>query len=120
MRLDPTVERYRVRAGFFGSKIGEKRGAFYLPGPCGMELKVIAGDEDQEEEIFWEHVSVSCRNRTPNWTEMCYVKNLFFAPDEVVMQLHPAKDNYVNIHDYVLHMWKPTRETIPLPPKVAV
>jgi hypothetical protein len=70
--------------------------------------------------LDWEHVSVSCRNRCPNWPEMCFVKDLFWADDEVVMQLHPAKKDYVNQHPYCLHMWKPIAEIIPLPPRIMV
>jgi hypothetical protein len=66
----------------------------------------------------WEHVSVSLRNqkRCPTWEEMCAVKDLFFHPDEVVMQLHPAKSDYINNHPYCLHLWRPIGKEIPLPP----
>ena len=36
--------------------------------------------------------------------------------DEVVMQLHPAKKDYINNHPCCLHLWKPEKEEIPLPP----
>lgn len=60
----------------------------------------------------WDHVSVSVigKARTPYWSEMCQVKDLFFRDDEVVMQLHPAKKDYVNNHPFVLHLWRPQTE----------
>jgi len=66
----------------------------------------------------WEHVSVSLKNqkRTPTWEEMCNVKNMFFEEDEVVVQFHPGKDEYVNIHEFCLHLWKPRFIDIPTPP----
>ncbi|GAX06827.1 hypothetical protein IWT25_02174 [Secundilactobacillus pentosiphilus] len=64
----------------------------------------------------WDHVSISNPTRTPNWDVMCRIKDIFFDPDEVVMQLHPAKDNYVNIHEHCLHLWKPQHAEIPVPP----
>jgi hypothetical protein len=35
-------------------------------------------------------------------------------------QLHPAKADYVNQHPNCLHLWKPTTDTIPLPPSIMV
>lgn len=76
----------------------------------------------------WEHVSVSVRRvsdmqteRTPTWEEMCYIKDVFWDADDVVMQLHPAKSEYVNMHPHVLHLWRPSfGHTIPTPPKLMV
>ena len=66
----------------------------------------------------WEHVSISPKNqkRCPTWDEMCAIKNMFFNDDEVVMQLHPMKSDYINRHPYTLHLWKPLTESIPTPP----
>lgn len=55
----------------------------------------------------WDHVSVSLATRTPTWEEMCWVKRLWFLPEEVVMQLHPAESEYVNYHPFCLHLWRP-------------
>lgn len=68
----------------------------------------------------WEHVSVSLPNRCPTWAEMCLVKDLFWEDDEAVMQLHPAKADYVNCHPWCLHLWRPLVGQIPLPPKELV
>lgn len=68
----------------------------------------------------WEHVSVSFKNRVPTWDEMCQVKEVFWGDDEVVMQLHPKKSEYINTHPYCLHLWKPIDKEIPTPPKMFV
>jgi hypothetical protein len=47
---------------------------------------------------------------------MCQVKRLFWDGDDVVMQLHPREDDYVNCHPCVLHLWRPTGDAIPTPP----
>ena len=65
--------------------------------------------------LGWDHVSVSLECRIPRWTEMCFIKDLFFKPDEIVIQYHPAKSNYVNDCKYALHMWRPQNEKIPMP-----
>lgn len=120
MRIDPSIERYRARSGHYGSATGEDFGAFLVPGPCNMELKIIASSGDPELDIHWEHVSVSCRNRCPNWQEMCFVKNLFWDAEDTVMQLHPPRSQWINNHPYVLHLWRPLKSEIPLPPPITV
>lgn len=68
----------------------------------------------------WDHVSVSLPNRCPTWEEMCAVKDIFFNADETVIQYHPKKSEYVNLHPYVLHMWKKQGTDFELPPKYMV
>lgn len=68
----------------------------------------------------FEHCSVSMPTRCPSWEQMCAIKDAFWNDDEVCMQLHPAKKNYVNNHPYCLHIWKPINEKIPLPPTILV
>ena len=68
----------------------------------------------------WEHVSVCPANRPPDWAEMCAIKDMFWNDDEVVMQLHPAKNNYVNLMPNCLHLWRPIGQEIPVPPTLFV
>ena len=68
----------------------------------------------------WEHVSVSLKNRCPTWDEMCMVKEIFWKDDEVVVQFHPKKSEYVNIHPYCLHMWRNIGSEFETPPKLFV
>lgn len=65
----------------------------------------------------WDHVSVSYPNRCLTWEEMCQVKKTFFNADECVVQYHPAEADYVNIHPYCLHLWKPQSAEFLTPPK---
>ena len=92
-------------------------GAFQIQGPCGRKLNIIASGGD---ETGWEHVSVSMPNRMPNWDEMCFVKRLFWEPEECVMQLHPPESEFVNYHRFCLHLWRPVREEIPQPDSIEV
>ncbi|AUV72564.1 hypothetical protein C1940_08835 [Lactiplantibacillus plantarum subsp. plantarum] len=64
----------------------------------------------------WDHVSVSSKNRTPSWNVMANIKDIFFEPEEVAMQLHPAQSDYVNFDEHCLHIWRPQHSSIPLPP----
>jgi hypothetical protein len=70
--------------------------------------------------LGWEHVSVSRRNRCPNWAEMSHVKDLFFNADETAMQLHVPASEHVNDHPYCLHLWRPIGQDIPMPPSMMV
>lgn len=58
----------------------------------------------------WQHVSVSfgISTATPSWDLMCKVKDLFWEEEDVVVQFHPKKSEYVNIHQGCLRMWRCT------------
>ncbi len=107
-RLDPLT----------GNLGDETCGMFSMRGPCGMELRFrVSGDFTGHG---WDHVSVSLVNRTPNWKEMCFVKDLCFEEDEVVMQLHVAKKDHINLMPHCLHLWRPHNQEIPQPASAMV
>ena len=108
-------------------------GAFYLESPePGWRLALICSDGTADPSLpAWEHVSVhafrdgtrefsTVKMRTPTWKEMAYVKDLCWDGEDVVMQLHPRKSEYVNNHPHVLHLWRPVDATIPTPPSIFV
>lgn len=70
----------------------------------------------------WEHVSIAPYKRSciPSWDDMCKVKDMFWQDDEAVIQIHPAKKDYVNNVPNCLHLWRPINETLPLPPSIMV
>lgn len=122
MRITPDERLERIRDlawelqsyGFTGAGTGS--GCFRVK-HRGAALRIIASDDQGEG---WEHVSVSLADRCPTWDEMCFVKDLFWLPDEAVMQLHPPESEYVNNHKFCLHLWKPTQAALPLPPSIYV
>jgi len=120
--LPAEVESRRV-AGDHGSG---PYGMFRLTHPeTGRSLHVVASDGRDWDECGlagppWEHVSVSPAYGCPLWAEMCWVKDLFFGPDEWVVQYHPAAKDYVNIHPRVLHLWRPVGVDFPIPPNDTV
>jgi hypothetical protein len=91
-------------------------GAFEIMGPCGAVLRIIANDALEPEADGWEHVSVSTKKRCPNWDEMCFVKDLFWEEEELVIQYHVPKSDHINNHPYVLHMWRDTLHPHPRMP----
>jgi hypothetical protein len=46
---------------------------------------------------------------------MCWIKDLFWNDDERVVQYHPPKKDYVNVHGGTLHLWRPTETELPYP-----
>ena len=96
-------------------------GDFSIQGPCGEKLLIVASGADADDHLAcgWEHVSVSTHRRCPNWTEMCFVKDLFWRSDECVVQFHPPKSSYVNNHPFCLHLWR-NKDGFPVPPTVLV
>jgi hypothetical protein len=111
--------QFRIREGRMGSRddIGNN-GAFIIPPSIGakrVELFVIATDNDG-----WEHVSISTEYRVPCWEEMCYVKDLFWDDEDCVVQFHPPKSEYVNMHPRCLHLWRRIGQNFETPPSILV
>lgn len=112
----PALEHRRLvrSGGRYDTLPGDQHGAFF-PIIHGQEWNVIASSG-----LGWEHVSVSSPRRTPPWEIMAAIKDLFWEPEEAVMQLHPPASTYVNHHPHCLHLWRPLDASIPLPDPILV
>ena len=121
-KLFAFVEAGRIRKGGLGSDPSYGlNGAFVIAGPRTAQLQIIASDGTDPDADGWEHVSVSLNaNRCPNWPEMAYVKDLFWDEEEVVIQFHPPKSEYVNYHQTTLHLWRHRTNLIATPPSILV
>ena len=89
------------------------------------KVKIIKDIDKALHFIFswgcgFEHLSVSTPIQCPSWEQMCKMKDIFWREDEVCMQLHPKKEDYVNNMPYCLHIWKPIEKEIPTPPSIMV
>jgi len=128
MRPSPWIEAEQYRHSFpgYAGRYGDTFGAFLVPASkLGAELRILASESRNAREEFgaeyaWDHVSVSTPARPPSWAEMCFVKRLFWADDETVMQLHVPAGEHINCHPHTLHLWKPQLLTIPRPPRMMV
>ena len=95
-------------------------GAFFVDSPePGWTLALICSDGEG-----WEHVSVHAfngkRQRTPTWKEMCHAKDLCWDAEDEVLQFHPKRSEYVNVHQHTLHLWRPIGSRIDRPPSSLV
>jgi hypothetical protein len=121
--LPEKLENGRLTTGLMASHAEwGAYGAFFVQGPCGEELTIVASGADADDAMSegWEHVSVSTRRRPPNWQEMCFVKDLFWDEEECVIQFHPPRSEYVNNHPHCLHLWRPIDDHVRLPPSILV
>ena len=109
-------EKYRVRMGHIASDASfGNNGAFTVPLARSQIAFVIASDQ-----LGWEHVSVSRKDRPPTWDEMCQIKAMFWDDEDCVVQYHPARSEYVNNHPNCLHLWRPTHQALPVPDSILV
>ncbi len=96
-------ERYRAKHPLdFKHKKGDPFGWFMIPSNKDGRMIAVQADATHNE---WEHISCSMRNRCPTWEEMCYLKNLFWDESQIAVQFHPAKEDYVNVAKFCLHIW---------------
>ena len=98
-------------------------GSFIIP--IGLKRRAVVVSCNGDNGSGWEHVSVHIiqgkkRQETPTWNDMCFIKNLFWSDDEVVIQFHPRKSEYVNVHNHCLHMWRSLNEELLTPPNLLV
>lgn len=107
-----TLEEIKEQANIMVRQVGEDGGAgeFWFGRVSGSVIWSNGGG--------WEHVSFTPNKKyyMPSWDDMCRIKNIFFYPEEWVVQYHPAESEYVNNVPNCLHLWRPTDQPLPTPP----
>jgi len=120
MRNLRELDAHRMRGDavkeFYGWEGDETCGAFSVPSPLDRQPLVIVASS----EGGWDHVSVSRKNRAPNWAEMEHIARLFFAPDETAVQYHVPASDHINVHPNCLHWWRSQEAPFPRPPGIFV
>lgn len=120
------IEKFKVN--ITNIKGDENNAIYAIPHPKGQGLYLVIIASIAEG---WEHVSVVVHRkvgknatkplkRCPTWEEMMLVKDLFWSLDEMCVQYHPTRADYINDHNGCLHIWKPVSEVIPKPPRQLV
>ena len=114
--LFPNINVYRVCTpqviDVYGSYGDEASGVFQIRSPEDNGILRVIASSGQ----CWDHISVSRVDRCPTWQEMEFAKRIFFADDEVCMQLHVRPKDHINCHPNCLHIWRPTDQPLPQPP----
>jgi hypothetical protein len=108
-------EEYRIKEGMMQTNIADGNNGYFIIPHGSFYFQCIASDGEG-----WEHVSVTMRFKknvyhTPEWSHMCYIKDIFWDREDTIIQYHPAESQYINNHPYVLHLWKPIGIELPIP-----
>ena len=126
MRLLTTLDKYRDRSREIAAwghttEFQDHTGFFRIP-VKGLRkgLTVVASSGTMPHSEGWDHVSVSTPTRCPFWEEMSIIKDLFFFPEDVCFQLHPAKGENISNHRFCLHIWHHPGLPVPQPPAIMV
>lgn len=56
----------------------------------------------------WEHIMLNLEehNRCASYEEMSVLKETFWEENEIAIQVHPKKSEYINLRQYALHLWR--------------
>lgn len=113
--------RNLIRVDLYGDGIvgNEHNGAFVIDRHKNGEFFLLVVSNG----VGWDHVSVTLHRkngadikRCPSFEEMQMIKEKIFADDEVVFQLHPREEDYINTHPFCLHLWRPNNCSMNIPP----
>jgi hypothetical protein len=52
------------------------------------------------------HISASYPARLPSWQDLGQLRAVFFPPDTDVIQVLPRAGDYVNVHQFCLHLFQ--------------
>ncbi len=77
-------------------------------------LRVIVSTAPFDDGREWMHISISRKDRIPNYDDMKLVKNVF-AEKRFGYQVFPPPQENVNIHQFCLHIWVPLTGDLPIP-----
>lgn len=94
------IQSYSIRNG----KLKETFLYAFLFPLSDVKVPVSAYPNDD----IWEHVMINLisQQRCPTYEEMCKLKENFWKQNEITLQVHPAKSEYVNFCEYALHLWR--------------
>lgn len=68
-------------------------------------LAIISSVHVEKDGEVWQHVSMSYKNRLPEYHEMCMIKDAFIGKDKLAIQVFPPEKEHVNVMKYCLHLW---------------
>lgn len=68
-------------------------------------LIVVSSEEIMDNDKSYIHISLSHKNKIPDWETVKYVKENFIGEDKDAFIYFPVKSEYVNFMPYCLHLW---------------
>lgn len=116
-------EQHRITTGRLKSDLSYgNNGVFKIPllEDPHLELFCIASDGEGYEHVSVSKKHISGTTRIPTWRNMCSVKDYFWDEEDTVIQFHPKKSQYKDVHLNVLHLWRKIGTEYELPPMILV
>ncbi|WP_445246329.1 DUF7694 domain-containing protein [Microcoleus sp. OTE_8_concoct_300] len=69
-------------------------------------LIVIISGSIEKDGYSWVHLSLSRKKSVPTWIDLVKVKELFLGADSVAIQILPPRSEWVNVHEFCLHLYQ--------------
>lgn len=76
-----------------------------LTSRAGLPFRSVLVSCANFEGVEWIHASIACEERLPNYSEMYDLHRGVWGDDGYSYEIHPPKDQHVNIHQNALHLW---------------
>lgn len=70
-----------------------------------INMRVLRSKSKMRDGTEWIHISVSRVDRLPTWQELSKVKEEFLGSDAEAYHIIPRASDFVNIHNYCMHIW---------------
>jgi len=70
-----------------------------------IKCSIIVSKGIEEDNREWLHVSISQKNRLPDYKAMKFLRGLFIPKDLDAYELFSKPSNHVNINKYCRHLW---------------
>lgn len=83
---------------------------------AGTGLEVVSSKVFLHDDSTWYWLSVSRKDRMPTWTELTFVKNVFFSPD-TVCGIHTIynENSHSEPKRFSHNLWVPCDKNFELP-----
>lgn len=81
---------------------------FTINGKEKVRVAAVCNKDEGWEHVLYGHDEIE---RLPEWPEMVELKEMFWENNDIVIQVHPRRQDYVNDVPNVLHLWKKTGYT---------
>lgn len=69
------------------------------------QLTVITSIDVMDDDKKYIHISLSHKNKIPDWDTVKAVKDKFIGKDSDAFIYFPIDSEYINLMPYCLHLW---------------
>lgn len=104
-------ERFRLTSGQHATTRADgNNGRFVVILMFRQSVLVEASDASG-----WEHVAISRTDRVVSYGELRQIKDMFWSPEDCVLQFFPPQGAFIYDDRTQLHLWRPAGADLPVP-----